>query len=538
MTLRRRHTAPIADDVHVRKAIPVAYCRTREMGNNVPGESSSTPSAPTRLSPHRGIRGAGTQTRRRTWRRAATIVTAILGGCRGPAVAELAANEDRRAQGDRPTAEVALAYDKALARGAYEISALFRVGDRPVLSSEGWMWAAPRNDGRSDVWLHRIANSDGGEPSVVDGPRVDASPLFDLEFSPAGPRDVHSNPGSPIGEALTTTFLFLLPDFPSHPVARGASWQVARTLPLGKNATPAPTLRLSYEFSHTAACRRPHGTDCLIYRISGATGSVRIADHGREYTAEYGVKGWGTFALDGVLIASEVSIGGRLHSVDGGAQTSLDGLVSLYHRPTAGEAPASLLPTPGPLEPTGPALAACPPDGGKCPSGTTCRGEICAWPAKNPMKHLEPLYFIWRAFEAIWEFGATKVDGRYRCPGALDGSVDTGPTPPLDVRCARGVAQRCSPGQRSAPGSYSGQPWQHPAWSALGLAVDVPHQFHYRFIGVDTNGPQGGCQFTVQAFGDLDDDGVYSTFERSGMYDHTGPNAAAGLYIDWDRHFE
>ena len=36
----------------------------------------------------------------------------------------------------------------------------------------------------------------------------------------------------------------------------------------------------------------------------------------------------------------------------------------------------------------------------------------------------------------------------------------------------------------------------------------------------------------MQAFGDLDDDGIYSTFERSGAADMSGVNAAAGLYID------
>jgi hypothetical protein len=36
----------------------------------------------------------------------------------------------------------------------------------------------------------------------------------------------------------------------------------------------------------------------------------------------------------------------------------------------------------------------------------------------------------------------------------------------------------------------------------------------------------------VQAFGDLDDDGVFSTFERAGAADEIGINAAAGLYVD------
>ena len=42
----------------------------------------------------------------------------------------------------------------------------------------------------------------------------------------------------------------------------------------------------------------------------------------------------------------------------------------------------------------------------------------------------------------------------------------------------------------------------------------------------------GACQFTVQAFADLDSDGVYSTYETSGAGDQTGVAAAEGYFVD------
>jgi hypothetical protein len=74
--------------------------------------------------------------------------------------------------------------------------------------------------------------------------------------------------------------------------------------------------------------------------------------------------------------------------------------------------------------------------------------------------------------------------------------------------------------------------WDHAGWKALNLDTKLPHRFHYRYVASEVEAPEGRCVFTVQAFGDLDDDGIFSTFERSGMFDHTGLNAAAGLYID------
>lgn len=111
-----------------------------------------------------------------------------------------------------------------------------------------------------------------------------------------------------------------------------------------------------------------------------------------------------------------------------------------------------------------------------------------------------------------------------RCPGGLDG--EAGVTPPISVNCNDGPAGRCTAGD-----AYDSSAWgDNEVWSALGFEMAEGHYFHYNIRwGQDQ---AGACQFTAQAFGDLDDDGVFSTYERAGAADVNGVNAAAGLYID------
>jgi type II secretory pathway pseudopilin PulG len=53
--------------------------------------------------------------------------------------------------------------------------------------------------------------------------------------------------------------------------------------------------------------------------------------------------------------------------------------------------------------------------------------------------------------------------------------------------------------------------WDHPTWKALGISYDEPHWYSYR-VDID---PDPSTAFRVVAMGDLDGDGVLSTFERS-----------------------
>ncbi|MEM6292247.1 MAG: hypothetical protein AAGA54_13310 [Myxococcota bacterium] len=184
-----------------------------------------------------------------------------------------------------------------------------------------------------------------------------------------------------------------------------------------------------------------------------------------------------------------------------------------------------------------PLLRAC--DDGTCAAGRVCLDGLCLHrvTANITQSPPEPRSFLGALEHKVWAALEPGPDGIVRCPGAGEGgSVDTGMTPPSSVRCSRGVAGKCRPG-RDEPGGYPMDVWDHPAWAAIGVHVDVPHRFHFRFVA-GPGSETGSCAFTSQAFGDLDDDGVWSTYERSGMQDATGPNAAAGLYIDPLRMFE
>ncbi len=115
-----------------------------------------------------------------------------------------------------------------------------------------------------------------------------------------------------------------------------------------------------------------------------------------------------------------------------------------------------------------------------------------------------------------------------RCPKRGDNQV--GITPPLALNCNDGPGGRCVPtATASAPAEYDAAAWtEDPVWSGIEFAVEEAHYFHY---AIKWNQGKGSCQFTAQAFGDLDDDGVFSTFERAARADKEGTTAAAGLYI-------
>jgi hypothetical protein len=77
-----------------------------------------------------------------------------------------------------------------------------------------------------------------------------------------------------------------------------------------------------------------------------------------------------------------------------------------------------------------------------------------------------------------------------------------GPTPPLGTCCAGG-AVKCLPDETL---------WtSKPTWMELHFSVDDPHYYSYEYrVAPDRQ------SFTVRAYGDLDCDGEYSTFELTG----------------------
>ena len=77
--------------------------------------------------------------------------------------------------------------------------------------------------------------------------------------------------------------------------------------------------------------------------------------------------------------------------------------------------------------------------------------------------------------------------------------MSTSVTP--DRPCAESQDGRCPPDPSA---------WSHPTWQALRFSIPDPHYYRYQFVG-------RGSAFVVRAHGDLDDDGMYSTFEMSGV---------------------
>jgi prepilin-type N-terminal cleavage/methylation domain-containing protein len=55
--------------------------------------------------------------------------------------------------------------------------------------------------------------------------------------------------------------------------------------------------------------------------------------------------------------------------------------------------------------------------------------------------------------------------------------------------------------------------WQTPTWQALGFAITDAHYYSYAYDSLGTNAQ---AAFTARALGDLDGNGVFSTFERAG----------------------
>lgn len=54
--------------------------------------------------------------------------------------------------------------------------------------------------------------------------------------------------------------------------------------------------------------------------------------------------------------------------------------------------------------------------------------------------------------------------------------------------------------------------WSAPTWKAIGFAIETPFYYEYTYL---SRGRGDDASFTARAMGDLDCDGVRSTFERS-----------------------
>jgi len=112
------------------------------------------------------------------------------------------------------------------------------------------------------------------------------------------------------------------------------------------------------------------------------------------------------------------------------------------------------------------------------------------------------------------------------CPGTTKGNleIDSGVVPPLDVKCSNGPGHMCVPTTSPrAPWEYDFSMWlDNPVFQSIGYTQEMPHIMHYQFVGKSSSGGYGSCEFTIRAFGDVDGDGTYSTYERSGKFTEKG----------------
>lgn len=141
------------------------------------------------------------------------------------------------------------------------------------------------------------------------------------------------------------------------------------------------------------------------------------------------------------------------------------------------------------------------------------------------------------AVDLIGNGGALSSLAPHRCPhqpGESIGQSAAQTTPSLGLDCNLGPGGRCVPAVGGGgPGYYDFTDWtDNQVWNSLNFQLEQAHYFHYDFQASNTGVGFGECQFTAQAFADLDGDAVYSTYERAGAADRNGVNGAAGLYID------
>jgi type IV pilus assembly protein PilA len=136
----------------------------------------------------------------------------------------------------------------------------------------------------------------------------------------------------------------------------------------------------------------------------------------------------------------------------------------------------------------------------------------------------------------ISQGGGVQDLASHKCPHPTGnpGGGEAGLTPDIGTNCNTGPGGRCIPqANGGGAGYYDIALWNNnPVWNGLNYLQEQGHYFHYNFQAANTTTGYGTCQFTAQAFADLDDDNIFSTYERSGAADIQGVNAAIGLYID------
>ncbi|HKA88165.1 MAG TPA: type II secretion system protein [Haliangiales bacterium] len=103
------------------------------------------------------------------------------------------------------------------------------------------------------------------------------------------------------------------------------------------------------------------------------------------------------------------------------------------------------------------------------------------------------------------------------------GGTGTDEVAPAANSCCGQAGDKCAPN----PAAFTAA-----VWSSLKFSVDDPHYYWYRYQGAGT---ANASVFTATAFGNLDCDTVYSTFELVGSVQADGTvTGQAGMYQNQD----
>src|SRR5262249_26209032 len=76
--------------------------------------------------------------------------------------------------------------------------------------------------------------------------------------------------------------------------------------------------------------------------------------------------------------------------------------------------------------------------------------------------------------------------------------------------------------------------WQTPTWRVLLFSVDDPHYYRYAYTSTGAAAPGPGSNFHAQAYGDLNCNGSYSTFELYGIWSNVDNDVhgSGGFFMD------
>ena len=126
---------------------------------------------------------------------------------------------------------------------------------------------------------------------------------------------------------------------------------------------------------------------------------------------------------------------------------------------------------------------------------------------------------LFRASVAAFETPMVAPDGS-ATPKRFPPAAPLTPGNPTKLMCKDGKSVRYVPNKDT---------WKHPTWQHLAFEPQEPIYYAYEY---SSSGVGTGATFTVRAVGDLDCDGVLSTFERVGIVDSTGEVKTSSIFTD------